>query len=61
MTLFANLPHATSTITIDLYDYDEQGHAVWKVSNALDERYIEGDINEDVWLVVDKACKVYQD
>lgn len=53
--------HVLSELHIELWDYDDDGNAVWRVSVWDDMRYIEGGIDDDVWLIVERACRAYDD
>ena len=59
--LYANISGLTQQLQIELHDYDAAGHAVWLVSIGDEIRYIEGDIADDIWVIIEKAIRAYDD
>lgn len=60
--LFINNNYLTKTLEIDLEDYDPvSGHAVWRTNLDGDKRFTEGHIDDDGWLIVNRAFHAYDD
>lgn len=62
--IFANIfksNRVTSELHIELWDVDDDGQAVWRVRVDDDARYIEGRYEDEVWEIVGKAAKAYEE
>lgn len=60
--LFVNRKGITSTLNIDLHDYNGlTGHAVWKTTLDGEVRYTEGHVNDSPWDIVDRAVHAYDE
>jgi hypothetical protein len=50
------LPEFTHTVKVDMWDVDDEGMAVWRVSCCGDERYVEALATTGVWAIVGLAA-----
>lgn len=49
-------------LEIELFDWDSwSGEAVWKTSCEDDVRFVEGNLYDEVWTIVDRAAKAYDE
>lgn len=49
----------TSQMRIDLWDFDEDDAAVWRVSVGGEDRFVEGKMDDTAWMIADKAIHAY--
>lgn len=47
----------TKHLRIEIYDYDADGNAVWKVSLGRDIRYVEAFVESGFWDIVELALR----
>lgn len=62
--IFTNalVPHITRELRIDLYDYDTTtGFAVWQSTIGEDIRFVEGNIDDDIWKIIEAVTKAYDE
>lgn len=49
-------------VFITLWDYTDDGEAVWNVkTKGGEERFVEGHVDDDVWVIVDKAVRAFDE
>lgn len=51
----------TQQIQIVLFDFGDDGEAVWRCQIGDDIRYVEGRMDDDIWVIIDRAAKAYED
>lgn len=58
--MFYNVAGLTRELKVSLHDRGEDGSAVWRGSVGDEERFVEGDITDDIWTIFDKLVKAYE-
>lgn len=59
--LFFNISGLTRELKIELFDYDDDGFAVWRGTVGDDARFVEGRIDDDIWVIIDRLVIAYEE
>lgn len=51
----------TQQLHIVLHDFWDDGEAVWKCQIGDEVRYVEGRMEDDIWVIIDRAARAYED
>lgn len=58
---YKNISGLTHELEVTLWDYNDDGEAVWRINVAGEARYIEARVDADAWEILEKGLHAYDE